>query len=197
MEAASDLPGDPFTTLKIAFTASLVSVPKVSIHCRHVPGNLERYIMYTVSIPLPLVLHHFQQPHHSLRSYSQTPPAHLLSCVASANMQLTYTILFLLSYLAAIRAATSTSPGSSRADYVNQAMNAMRVLNDKWFDLESGLWDGMWWQSANILTTLADLASINPSFNDTANFIFKNVFTAALAMNGGTWLNGYYDDEGW
>ncbi len=82
-------------------------------------------------------------------------------------------------------------------DYVNYAMNATRFLNDRWFDAESGLWDGLWWQSANILTTMADLASVNPDFNDTANFVFKSVFTAALATNGGTWLNGYYDDEGW
>ncbi|KAK0286772.1 hypothetical protein LTR35_004241 [Friedmanniomyces endolithicus] len=112
-------------------------------------------------------------------------------------MQFIYTILVLLSSLTVIRAAMSNTPGSSRSEYVNYAMDVTRVLNDKWFDIESGLWDGMWWQSANILTTMADLASINPDFNNTANFVFKNVFTAALATNGGTWLNGYYDDEGW
>ncbi|KAK0796945.1 hypothetical protein LTR59_004747 [Friedmanniomyces endolithicus] len=113
-------------------------------------------------------------------------------------MHLIYTtLLVLLSLLGTVRAAASDTLGPSKTDYVNYATNFTRVLNDKWFDAKSGLWDGMWWQSANILTTMADLASVNPDFNDTANFVFKSVFTAALATNGGTWLNGYYDDEGW
>ena len=37
---------------------------------------------------------------------------------------------------------------------------------------------------------------MNPDFFDTANGIFESVFTGALATNGGTWLNDYYDDEG-
>ncbi|TKA75679.1 hypothetical protein B0A55_03192 [Friedmanniomyces simplex] len=107
------------------------------------------------------------------------------------------TLLGVLALPAAIGAAPSSTGVPSKANYVSHAMHATSILNEKWFDAASGLWDGMWWQSANVLTTIADLASANPNFKDTANGIFENVFTAALATNGGSWLNGFYDDEGW
>jgi len=75
-------------------------------------------------------------------------------------------------------------------------MGANNVLNDKWFDASTGLWDGQWWQSANTLTTVADLADVNPDFHDKAVSIFESVFSAAPATFSG-YLNDYYDDEGW
>ncbi|KAK5110144.1 hypothetical protein LTR62_006278 [Meristemomyces frigidus] len=48
-----------------------------------------------------------------------------------------------------------------------------------------------------MITTLADLVSINPSFKNAAVSTFENTYNNAPASNGGTWLNDYYDDEGW
>lgn len=87
---------------------------------------------------------------------------------------------------------------ASRSDYLSDAMNATDVLNQKWYDASTGLYQNQWWNSANALTSLADLASINKDqFLSTAEYYFSTSLTAAPKTNGGNFLNNYYDDEGW
>ena len=76
-------------------------------------------------------------------------------------------------------------------------MDAEDVLFRQWYDSSTGRWQDYWWQSANILTTLAGLAEVNPDYKNQAIGIFQEVFTNAKASNGGNWLNEFYDDEGW
>ncbi|KAK5715503.1 hypothetical protein LTR15_010148 [Elasticomyces elasticus] len=113
---------------------------------------------------------------------------------------LSTTLLGMLSLPAAIRAAPLKPRQTSRADYISNANAATKVLGDKWFHAETGLWDDLWWQSANALTSMSDLAIVDTTFMDTAISIFENVYTNAPAnnpTNAGSWLNDFYDDEGW
>jgi len=47
------------------------------------------------------------------------------------------------------------------------------------------------------VTTLGDLAEADSGYASTAEGILSSVFTNAYASNGNSWLDGYYDDEGW
>ena len=106
-------------------------------------------------------------------------------------------LLCLLALPSAIRSATLQSRQTSKSDYISNAVAAAKVLNDNWFDSSNGQWQDYWWNSANALTALADLAAIDSDFKNTVNGMVENVFSAAQASNGGSWLNDYYDDEGW
>jgi predicted alpha-1,6-mannanase (GH76 family) len=56
----------------------------------------------------------------------------------------------------------------------------------------------MWWNSANMVTTLADFAELDPDqYLSELSSYFETTFVAAPASNGGTFINDYYDDEGW
>lgn len=47
------------------------------------------------------------------------------------------------------------------------------------------------------MTTLGDLAEADTGYASTAEGILSSVFTNAYAANGDSWLDNYYDDEGW
>lgn len=84
-----------------------------------------------------------------------------------------------------------------QVDYVANAETAAGPLLFKWYNLTSGLWDTTgWWQSANTMTTLGDLAAINPNAKDSTSAIFSNTFVQAPNTYR-NFLNDYYDDEGW
>ncbi|KAK5138368.1 hypothetical protein LTR08_003429 [Meristemomyces frigidus] len=60
-----------------------------------------------------------------------------------------------------------------------------------------GQWDNLWWNSANVVTALGNLAQADSDYMDTTLSMVEGIFSAAQAANGGSWLNDYYDDEGW
>lgn len=98
----------------------------------------------------------------------------------------------------AVTGAIPSAVAASRSDYLSDAMNATDVLNQQWYDASKGLYQNLWWNSANALTSLADLASINKDqFLSTANYYLSTSLSAAPKTNGGSFLNTYYDDEGW
>lgn len=87
---------------------------------------------------------------------------------------------------------------ATQTDYVDYAIAASNQM-ETWYNAATGLWDDAWWNSANVLTTLADFAEHFPSSID---HITDQVFPTTLAQaptafgfNG--FLNGYYDDELW
>jgi predicted alpha-1,6-mannanase (GH76 family) len=82
-----------------------------------------------------------------------------------------------------------------KASYLSEAEAAATVLLDDYYDNATGLFDG-WWQSANTVTTLADLVHINSSMYNAVDHIFTNTFMHAPDTYAG-FLNDYYDDEAW
>lgn len=87
---------------------------------------------------------------------------------------------------------------ASQLEYKNNAVTAMNTLMMTWYDSSDGLWNGTWWNSANSLTTLANFAALDQdSFMESANGFFETTYVAAPISNGGSFLNEFYDDEGW
>jgi predicted alpha-1,6-mannanase (GH76 family) len=58
--------------------------------------------------------------------------------------------------------------------------------------------NNLWWQSGNILETIAKLGSLDPSFTPTATAIISNTYTKSPNQAGAqNWKNDFYDDMGW
>ncbi|CZT12163.1 related to endo-1,6-alpha-D-mannanase [Rhynchosporium graminicola] len=68
-------------------------------------------------------------------------------------------------------------------DYRNNAEAALSTLQ-KWYDTNTGLWNSTgWWNSANCLTTIGDLAAFDPKVRPTAEKVFSNTFEQAQKTN--------------
>lgn len=86
---------------------------------------------------------------------------------------------------------------NSRAGYLNHALNATDILNQQWYNRSSGLWQNFWWNSGAALATIGDVALLDKNFKSTATEMFSDILVAAKMSNGGTFLNTFFDDEGW
>lgn len=79
-------------------------------------------------------------------------------------------------------------------DYLAQATEAIHTLQT-WYAPAKGLYQTTgWWNSANIMTVLADYARISKSTQ--YDSVFSNTFTSAQKTSP-AFLNKFYDDEGW
>ncbi|KAJ3497747.1 hypothetical protein NLG97_g1661 [Lecanicillium saksenae] len=91
---------------------------------------------------------------------------------------------------------------------VNAICNNDQLM--RWLDKDRGLWrnsknDLFWWESANILTTFANLAKLDNSVLDAYGDVFDTVYknapnskpVAKVAKRAGGFQNDFYDDEGW
>ncbi|CEO58762.1 hypothetical protein PMG11_03466 [Penicillium brasilianum] len=108
-------------------------------------------------------------------------------------------------------------PGFTVAvDANSRAQIALNALQN-WYNATSGLWDTCgWWNGANCLTVVADLAAIDPSVLDTATYVFGNTLQNAPAYNpqpgpevqvqsryegdaanASEWMDSAYDDDAW
>ena len=101
--------------------------------------------------------------------------------------------LLLLSTAIAVDAAT---------DYISEATTALSTLQS-WYNKTTGIYDTTgWWNGANCLTTLGNLALVHPPTKHEATRVFNNSLVAASNHNkilgwGAGFNNFYYDDEGW
>ncbi|KAJ6120466.1 Six-hairpin glycosidase [Penicillium sp. IBT 18751x] len=102
-----------------------------------------------------------------------------------------------------------------------RAEDAFRTLQT-WYNPSTGLWDTAgWWNCANVMTVVADLALVDPSVMENASYIFNNTLIMApaqnpqpgpevkvnsardlsarvnQAVNASQWLDSAYDDDGW
>lgn len=75
--------------------------------------------------------------------------------------------------------------GASTQDYIEHARNAIETLNKEWYDAQTGIWDNAWWNSANVLTTLADFAVVAPKEAESLELhsLFRNTFVQAQKEN--------------
>ncbi|KAF2829719.1 glycosyl hydrolase [Ophiobolus disseminans] len=84
------------------------------------------------------------------------------------------------------------------ADYADDASSAIKTLQDKWYDTNTGLWNKLWWQSGNIVETIAIFGKQDASFKPTAIAIISNTYDKSRNQLGyKDWKNDYYDDMGW
>jgi hypothetical protein len=106
-------------------------------------------------------------------------------------------------------------------DAKSRAEDAFSTLQE-WYNPSTGLWDTAgWWNCANVMTVVADLALVDSSVMDNASYIFNNTLIMApaqnphpgpevktnsardlsarvnQAVNASQWLDSAYDDDGW
>lgn len=82
--------------------------------------------------------------------------------------------------------------------YAQNARTAVEELQNS-YNTSTGLYDGLWWNSANVITMLADFQEYLPSFiSDITSRVFPNTLAVApTAYDFLGFLNSYYDDELW
>jgi predicted alpha-1,6-mannanase (GH76 family) len=82
--------------------------------------------------------------------------------------------------------------------YVGRAIDAVNQMQT-WYDTNTGLYQGAWWNSANAITTLADFQAAKPGSVDAiTSVVFPTSFAQAPKNPGyANFLDNYYDDELW
>jgi predicted alpha-1,6-mannanase (GH76 family) len=85
-------------------------------------------------------------------------------------------------------------PTLDRSSYSQHATVAVQSMQ-RWYELQTGLYKTTgWWNSANVITVLADYSKSQQSH--AYDFVFSNTLSAAQKKFPG-FINEYYDDEGW
>ncbi|KAJ5902226.1 hypothetical protein N7495_002754 [Penicillium taxi] len=135
-------------------------------------------------------------------------------------------MLFPSSLLVTAIIQLSLSGNSVADDATSRAVTALDALQT-WYNDATGLWDSVgWWNGANCMTSIADLALLDSSVVATASYVFNNTLTKAPAsnpnpgpevktnyrrrrrshgiiprqssgVNASQWLDSAYDDDGW
>jgi predicted alpha-1,6-mannanase (GH76 family) len=106
------------------------------------------------------------------------------------------TIVFLLAALAMLP-MRAQARGKAAAEEHAQTQAAADALQ-QWYVQDSGLYRTTgWWNSANVITTLANLSRVSHSTQYLP--VFANTLRVAQTGHDGAagFLNKYYDDEGW
>lgn len=82
-----------------------------------------------------------------------------------------------------VAGAVSAETGLLRAQIAGNALQG-------WYNSTSGLWDSCgWWNGANCMTVLADLAAMDPFMLKTAREVFANTYSRAPAVNPMPYIN--------
>lgn len=69
------------------------------------------------------------------------------------------------------------------SNYAAHTVSAIGTLQ-QWYNQTSGLWDSTgWWNSANVLTMLADFNSVDQVLNTAIHEVFENTFVKAQLVN--------------
>lgn len=104
------------------------------------------------------------------------------------------TALLLSGAVFAQSAANVGSSSSAVATELDRSTLAVQSLQS-WYELETGLYKTTgWWNSANVITTVANYAKSQQTHE--YDFVFSNTLSAAEKKFPG-FINEYYDDEGW
>ena len=91
------------------------------------------------------------------------------------------------------------SPDPKHEAHLFRARAAVKALLE-YYNPTTGLFETTgWWNSANVLTILADFSSLSPSLDSNLLPLFANIFERAQTPPSGSasFLNDFYDDEGW
>jgi predicted alpha-1,6-mannanase (GH76 family) len=88
--------------------------------------------------------------------------------------------------LTSVRSLLFLSSAASAALAQNYTSNAEAALTSlqKWYNSSTGIYDSTgWWNSANCITVLGDLAAADPSTKSTASSVFANSLVQAQKYN--------------
>ena len=95
-------------------------------------------------------------------------------------------MVFLLTLLLLVNCASIifTAPVTDRPSTYRLETEAAVDALENWYNTTNGLWDTTgWWNSANIVTMLADLVAVDPSAKTIAKTVFPNTFVQAQKYN--------------
>jgi hypothetical protein len=86
---------------------------------------------------------------------------------------------------------------ATQLTYENEAVVGIEAM-EKWYG-SNGLWNNEWWNSANVITMLADFQEFSPGqVSGYTSGVFPYTFNNAPSWGGFTgFINQYYDDELW
>jgi predicted alpha-1,6-mannanase (GH76 family) len=66
------------------------------------------------------------------------------------------------------------------------------------YNATTGVWDNMWWESANLISALADFSALDASYEPIYYSTYASTYSNAPTSQGfPNFLDEYYDDEGW
>lgn len=86
-------------------------------------------------------------------------------------------------FLGALLALSQPSIAQNASEDAWRAVAAARTLQ-QWYNRTTGLWETTgWWNSANCLTTLADLVEVQPALHRRLDWVFSNTFVQAQRYN--------------
>ena len=86
---------------------------------------------------------------------------------------------------------------ATQADYVSYAVAGINLMQANWYSAATGLYAGAWWNSANVITMLADFQEHFPSYvAPTTATVFPTTLAQAQTTYPG-FLDAFYDDELW
>lgn len=87
---------------------------------------------------------------------------------------------------------------ATRETYSNEVVAGISVIG-QWYNTSNGLWNDAWWNSANVITMLADFQVFAPEkISNYTSTIFPHTFEHAPIWGGFTgFINDFYDDELW
>ncbi|CAG8955608.1 hypothetical protein HYFRA_00009562 [Hymenoscyphus fraxineus] len=83
-------------------------------------------------------------------------------------------------------------------EYVAYSVAGINQLQT-WYSAATGLWDNLWWPSANVVTMMADFEEYFPHMVEpTTRLVYPTTLKMAPISSGfAGFLNGFYDDELW
>ncbi|KAF2851044.1 glycoside hydrolase family 76 protein [Plenodomus tracheiphilus IPT5] len=89
--------------------------------------------------------------------------------------------------------------GSACADYADNAASAINTSKEKFYNIDTGLWNDLWWQSGNFIETIARFGQLDSGFKQTSAMdIISNTYAKSGNQKGANrWVNMFYDDMGW
>jgi len=96
----------------------------------------------------------------------------------------TLAIMVSISFFRLISLLVSASPLALSAPAAQTKAEVAFNTLQSWYNKGNGLWDTTgWWNSANCLTTIGDLAAIDNTVSSTVQNVFSNTFTQAQKYN--------------
>lgn len=131
-------------------------------------------------------------------------------------------MLFSRGFLAQVLIPFALTGSAFANDSRERAEEGLRTLQGYYND-GTGLWNTIgWWNGANCMTAIANLALIDPSVVETADYVFNNTLNkappsnpnpgpeiktnsgkrsfstrSANSVNASQWLDSAYDDDAW